>query len=75
MKIILSIIICSALYGNCKAPFTLEESFSSWSECMYKGYTDSMLVMDTMGAEYINTNKIYVKFYCKEIPPNEEEKI
>ncbi len=67
MKIItLSIIICSALYGNCQQPYTKNIEFNSWAECMYAGTNDTLTLYNVMGEEYINTNKIYVKFLCQE---------
>ena len=67
MKIItLSIIICSALYGNCQVPFSKNVEFNSWAECMYAGTNDTLTLYNVMGEEYINTNKIFIKFACAE---------
>ena len=66
MKIVLSLIICSALAGECKPPFNHNELFEDWSSCMYQGYNDSIQVLDVMGSEYINQHKIFIKFACKE---------
>ena len=74
MKIIaLSIIICSALYGNCQQPFTKNVEFSNWAECMYAGTNDTLMLYNTMGDEYINTNKIFIKFACAESEKPTEE--
>jgi len=67
MKILLSIIICSALAGECKPPYQHKESFEDWSSCMHQGYNDSLSLLGVMGDDYVNHNKIYIKFYCKEI--------
>ena len=75
MKIIvLSVIICSALYGNCKEPYTKNIEYNSWAACMYAGTNDTLALYNIMGEEYINANKIYVKFMCAE-QLKEEEKI
>ncbi len=75
MKIIvLSVIICSALYGNCKEPYTKNIEYNSWADCMYAGTNDTLALYNIMGEEYINANKIYVKFMCAE-QLKEEEKI
>ena len=75
MKIIvLSVIICSALYGNCKEPYTKNIEYNSWADCMYAGTNDTLELYNIMGEEYINANKIYVKFMCAE-QLKEEEKI
>ena len=75
MKIIvLSVIICSALYGNCKEPYTKNIEYNSWAEFMYAGNNDTLALYNIMGEDYINANKIYVKFMCAE-QLKEEEKI
>ena len=68
MKIALMIIICSAVAGECQAPFQNKQLFEDWSNCMYRGYNDSLELLNVMGDEYINEHKIYIKFSCKEIP-------
>ena len=75
MKIIvLSVIICSALYGNCKEPYTKNIEYNSWADCMYAGTNDTLALYNIMGEDYIKANKIYVKFMCAE-QLKEEEKI
>jgi len=67
MKIItLSIIICSALYGNCQQPYTKNVEFKTWSECMWAGTNDTLTLYQVMGDKYINLNKIFIKFQCAE---------
>ena len=74
MKIItLSIIICSALYGECKQPYTKNIEFKTWAECMYAGTNDTLTLYNIMGEQYINENKIYVKFMCAEKLKDEEK--
>ena len=68
MKIVLSLIICSALAGECKPPFDHKDLFEDWSSCMYHGYNDSLQLLTVMGDDYINANKFFIKFACKEIP-------
>ena len=67
MKIVLSIIICSAIAGECRPSFQHKELFEHWSSCMYQGYNDSLSLLGVMGDDYINKNKIFIKFACKEI--------
>ena len=74
MKIItLTIIICSALYGNCQEPYTKNVEFNTWSECMWAGTNDTLTLYQVMGDDYINTNKIFIKFACIESVKKEEE--
>ena len=75
MKIIvLSVIICSALYGNCQEPYTKNIEYKTWAECMWAGTNDTLTLYQVMGEEYINVNKIFVKFQCKEVVKKEELK-
>ena len=67
MKIVvLSMIICSALHGNCQIPYEKSEHYINWADCMRQGYIDSLQVLDLMGDQYINENKVFIKFACAE---------
>ena len=68
MKIVLSLIICSALAGECKPPFNHKNFFEDWSSCIYQGYHDSLQLLNVMDRDYINHNKMFIKFACTEIP-------
>jgi len=67
MKIILVLIICSAVNELCEKGWKKNVEFSDWDSCMRQGYMDSLIAMDIMGADYVNKNQIYIKFACKEI--------
>ena len=74
MKIItLTIIICSALYGNCQEPYTKNIEFKTWPECMWAGTNDTLTLYQVMGEDYININKVFIKFACVESVKKEEE--
>ena len=70
--IILSVIICSALHGNCQEPYTKNVEFKTWAECMYSGTNDTLALYNVMGDDYINQNKIFIKFACAEIEKPQE---
>ena len=75
MKIIvLSVIICSALYGKCQEPYTKNIEYKTWAECMWAGTNDTLTLYQVMGEDYINANKFFVKFQCKEVIKKEELK-
>ena len=65
-KIILSLIICSALHGNCQVPYTKNVEYNTWAECMYAGTNDTLTLYHIMGDEYINYNKVFIKCQCAE---------
>ena len=72
--IILSIIICSALYDQCQVPYDKNVTFNNWADCMRAGTEDTLTLYNIMGDDYINTNKGYIKFSCREklIEPEEQ---
>ena len=72
--IILSIIICSALYDECQIPYDKNTTFNNWADCMRAGTNDTLTLYNVMGDEYINTNKIFIKFSCREKMVKREEK-
>jgi len=75
MKIIvLSIIICSALYDQCQVPYEKNSTFLNWAECMRAGTHDTLTLYNVMGDDYININKVYIKFSCREKTIKPEEK-
>ena len=68
MKIVtLTIIICSALYGNCQQPHTKNVEFNSWAECMWAGTNDTLTLYQVMGEDYINTNKILIRISINQV--------
>ena len=72
--IILSIIICSALYNECQQPYDKNIEFTTWADCMREGTHDTLTLYNVMGDEYINTNKVFIKFSCREKMVELEEK-
>ena len=74
MKIIvLSIIICSALYDQCQVPYDRNTPFNNWAECMRAGTHDTLTLYNVMGDDYINTHKVFIKFSCREKIKKPEE--
>ena len=71
MKIILVLVICSAVRGLCDKGWEKNATFPDWDSCMRQGYVDSLQVFDIMGTDYVNTNKSFIKFYCKEVKAEE----
>jgi hypothetical protein len=72
--IILSIIICSAVHDQCQIPYDKNINFDNWADCMREGTNDTLTLYTVMGDEYINTNKIFIKFSCREKMIKPEEK-
>ena len=71
MKIILVLVICSAVSGLCDKGWEKNATFPDWDSCMRQGYVDSLQVLDIMVTDYVNANKSFIKFYCKEVKAEE----
>jgi len=71
MKIILVLVICSAVSGLCDKGWEKNATFPDWDSCMRQGYVDSLQVLDIMGTDYVNANKSFINFYCKEVKAEE----
>ena len=72
--IILSLIICSALHDHCDQAYDKNTPFNNWADCMRAGTNDTLTLYNIMGDEYINANKVYIKFMCREKMVKPEEK-
>jgi hypothetical protein len=68
MKIILTMIVCSAIYSSCLEPRERPTRYVSWAECMRAGYQDSLKIMQQLGDAQSNAYQTYIKFVCSERP-------
>ena len=68
MKIILTVIICSAVSGMCGELWVKDIPYKDWDSCMRAGYIDSLEWIEQAGPEYVNKNQMYVRFMCQEVP-------
>ena len=68
IKFLLVIQICSAIHGNC-LPEQRVNVFDSWYDCAAFGTQETTKLMELIGEDLINNNKIYITFSCR--PQNE----
>ena len=68
MKIILTMIVCSAVYQSCLEPMERSKRHATWAECMRGGYEDSLEIMRQLGDAQLNSYQTYIKFVCSERP-------
>ena len=68
MKIILTMIVCSALGGKCLEPMQRMNRYDTWADCMRAGYEDSLEIMQQLGDAQLNSYQTYIKFVCSEKP-------
>ncbi len=64
MKFLLMLKVCSALDGTC-IPEKMVSTHETWFECARQGTVETIILLDSMGEELVNHNKLYVAFTCK----------
>jgi len=68
MKIILTMIVCSAIYQSCLEPMERPGRYATWADCMRAGYGDSLEIMRQLGDAQLNSYQTYIKFVCSNKP-------
>ena len=64
MKILLSLIICSSVAGDCMPPYEWPETFRTNYDCLMFGYEESMNKLKEVGREDVNKYGMYIRFFC-----------
>ena len=67
MKLVLAMIMCSALYQECLKPHPMPGSYSNHYDCMMAGYEESQKKLKEIGRKEINKYQTFVKFVCAEV--------
>ena len=65
MKILMSLIICSSVAGDCMPPFQWPEAFNTKYDCLHFGYEEAQRKLEEIGREDINKYGMYIKFTCR----------
>ena len=66
MKYFLLLWVCSAINGSCMTPpIQKSQLFNSHYECVTAGYVDGLQMVQAMGKEIIEKNRLFVAFNCK----------
>ena len=68
MKIILTMMVCSAIYNSCLEPMERPTRYISWADCMRAGYQDSLEIMQQLGDAQLNSYQTFIKFVCSATP-------
>ena len=71
MKIILTIIMCSATANVCMPPYTAPDIYNNYYDCLLNGYKLAQDKTIELGKKDVNEHEIYMKFDCKQLilPP------
>ena len=67
MKMLLSLIICSSVAGECMPPFDWQEMFDTKYDCLHFGYNEAINKLEEIGKKDINQYGMYIKFTCTPI--------
>ena len=66
MKYFLLLWVCSAINGSCMLPpLQSPQIFNSHYECVKTGYLEGLQMVQAMGKEIIEKNRLFVAFNCK----------
>ena len=66
MKYLLLLWVCSAINGSCMMPpIQSNQLFDSHYACVKAGYLDGLQMVQAMGKEIIEKNRLFVAFNCK----------
>ena len=64
MKILLSLIICSSIAGECLEPYPWPETFNTQYDCLHFGYNESIKKLEEVGRGDVNKYCMYIRFTC-----------
>ena len=70
MKILMSLIICSSVAGECMPPYPWPDTFRTQYDCLMFGYEESAKKMREIGRTEVNQYNMYIKFYCTPEKPS-----
>ena len=66
MKYFLLLWVCSAINGSCiLPPLQSSQLFNSHYECVNEGYREGLKMVQAMGREIIDEQRLFVAFNCK----------
>ena len=66
MKFFLFLWVCSAINGSCMTPVLQNpQPFNSHYECVNAGYLDGLQMVQNIGKEEVENNRLFVAFNCK----------
>ena len=66
MKFFLILWVCSAINGSCMLPpLQSNQLFNSHYECVTAGYLEGLQMVQNMGREEVEKNRLFVAFNCK----------
>ena len=74
MTYVLSLVICSAIAGQCLPPYIVDKLYKDGYDCMLDGYKMAIEKTIEIGREDINEHEIYIRFICSQYIPEDNTK-
>ena len=69
MKVVLIMIMCTAMHGECLAPHQMPITYTNYYDCLQAGYKEAINKQIEIGKEDTNKHQIFIRFSCE--PANE----
>tara|TARA_R100001443_G_scaffold6257_1_gene15040 strand:- start:399 stop:623 length:225 start_codon:yes stop_codon:yes gene_type:complete len=73
MKFGLAFLLCSYVAETCLPPHVYPLKFDSEYDCLVTGYSESLRKIKEIGEVDINSARMYIKFGCYEVQPENED--
>ena len=64
IKFLLVVKVCSALDGTC-IPEQNVDVYDTWYKCAMAGTYETISLLESMGEDLVNNNKLFVAFSCR----------
>ena len=65
MKVLLIMIMCSAVQNECLPPHQMPTFYDSYYDCLQAGYQEATKKQTEIGKADTNEHKIFIRFTCK----------
>ena len=67
IKFTLILWVCSFSAGNkCMPPLTFPQVYYSWLECSKAAHIESIKLLETFDADFVNENQVGMKYTCRQ---------
>ena len=68
MKIILTLLMCSYVSGECMPPYKWPTEFNNMYDCSIFGYEEAARKLKEIGREEVESYRISITFTCSYLP-------
>jgi hypothetical protein len=65
MKVLLVMIMCSAIQQECLAPHQMPNLYNNYYDCLNAGYDEALKKQKEIGKLETNKHQIFIRFRCE----------